>query len=535
MTPVDETHEAAASVAVSVPKRSRNKLVIGVIALAIVLLYGFYINRVATNPPGFYIDESAIAYNAYCISHTGAGEFGNHFPLFFPVYTGGWKQYANPTQVYLLAIPFAIFKPSISVARIYGASWMFIACLLLGVLARRVSGQLRIGIIVGLIAIFTPWLFEVTRLVMETYFYPLALVLFLLALYHAQKQESWSWPTIVMLAMGLMLLTYTYTIGRLLGPLMGFGLVLFITSQERLMSVIRTWVVFAVTLIPLLVFRASHPQALTQRLYQISYIKADSPWREILPTFIRRYLSDFSLVSLFIDGDGNPRHHVQGALGSFLIGAFILAMIGLGVVIVRHFRDPWWRFIVFGAAISIIPGAMTADQFHSLRIVTYPVFLLVLMIPGLQFLFERPPAVEPEIDSERVVTETRSAALSRTSRETILAFLLGITCLQAVYFQHVYRRDGPLRGWVFDADYKEVFDAAVKMTGRPIYLFDGTEPAYEHAFWYATIEGRPHSDFIHLEEGMRAPSGSLVIGSEPGCSDCQLLMKTGDYILYRSF
>ena len=63
-----------------------------------------------------------------------------------------------------------------------------------------------------------------------------------------------------------MLLTYTYTIGRLLGPLMAFGLVLFVTSQDRLISVIKTWVVFAVTLIPLLIlFRSRHPEALTQR------------------------------------------------------------------------------------------------------------------------------------------------------------------------------------------------------------------------------------------------------------------------------
>ena len=285
--------------------------------LGIIFLFVFYINGVSTNPPGFYIDESAIAYNAYCIAHTGAGEFGNRWPLFFPVYTEGWIQYANPTQIYLLAIPFTVFRPSILVARVFAATWVFAACVLLGLLASRVSGQRRIGIIVGTIAILTPWLFEVSRLVMETYFYPMALVLFLLAVFHAQKKESWSWTTVGMLAATLMLLTYTYTIGRLLGPLMAFGLVLFVTSQDRLMSVVKTWVVFALTLFPLLIFRSRHPEALTQRFYLISYIKPDSPWKEIAPTFIRRYLADFSLVNLLIDGDGNPRHHVPGSLGSF--------------------------------------------------------------------------------------------------------------------------------------------------------------------------------------------------------------------------
>lgn len=505
--------------------------------LGIAFLYPFYINKVSTNPPGFYIDESAIAYNAYCIAHTGAGEFGNRLPLFFPVYTNGWIQYANPTQIYLLAIPFVFFKPSILVARVVSATWVFAACMLLGLLARRVSGQRRIGVIVGLIAILTPWLFEVSRLVMETFFYPMALALFLLALFHAQKKETWSWPTMVMLAATLMLLTYTYTIGRLLGPLLGFGLVFFVTSQDRLTSIIKTWAVYGFTLIPILIFRSNHPEALTQRFYLISYIKPDSPWKEIAPRFIRRYVEDFSLVNLLIDGDGNPRHHVQGSLGSFLIGAFILVLIGLVVIIVRHWREPWWRFVIFGAAASIVPGALTPDQFHSLRIVAYPVFLLVLMIPGLAFLLEHP--VEDDGGRPNAEMQTPTArpapALSRFARQTILAVLLAAMALQVVHFQSVYRREGPERGWVFDADYKVVYDAATAMPNRPIYLLDGTEPAYEHANWYAAVEGRPTTEFIHLDEGMRAPTGALVIGSQPTCSYCQIIKKSGDYLLYRSF
>ncbi|MDX6501405.1 MAG: hypothetical protein QOG23_4665 [Blastocatellia bacterium] len=503
--------------------------------LGITVLFFFYIDKVSTNPPGFYIDESAIAYNAYCVGHNGTGEFGNRWPLFFPVYTGGWIQYANPTQIYLLAIPFSVFRPSILLARVFSATWVFAACVLLGFLAIRVSGQRRIGVIVGVTAMLTPWLFEVSRLVMETYFYPMALVLFLLALFRAQRKESWSWTTIGMLAGTLMLLTYTYTIGRLLGPLLAFGLVLFVTSQDRLISIVKTWVIFALTLIPLMIFRSTHPQALTQRFYLISYIKPDTPWKEIAPAFIRRYLSDFSVVSLLMDGDGNPRHHVPGSLGSFLIAAFILSLIGLVVVIVRHWREPWWRFVIFGAAASIVPGALTADQFHSLRIVAYPIFLLLLMIPGLRFLLEWPTGAGVGLSAPAHNETPSSTHLSRTGRRVILAILLAAIGLQAIYFQSVYRREGPERGWVFDAAYKDVYDAAVALPDRPIYLRDGTEPAYEHAFWYAAVEGRNHSEFIHLEEGRPAPAGSLVIGSEPTCVNCQVIMKSGDYLLYRSF
>jgi len=514
------------------PPRSRNRLGwlrVVLLTLGFALLYVFYIDSLATNPPGFYVDESAIAYNAYCIAHTGANEFGTRFPLFFPVYTGGWVQYANPTQIYLLAIPFTVIKPSIHFARVYSASWVFAACLLLGWLAKRISGKETIGLLVAIIAIFTPWLFDVSRLVMETFFYPMAIVLFLIALWRAQEEESWGWLNIAILAATLMLLTYSYTIGRLLGPLLATGLILFATSQTRLVSIIRTWALYAIGLVPLLAFRSKHPEALTQRFYLISYIKPDSPWSTIIPKFIRRYIEDLSLIGLLFDGDGNPRHHAGGTLGSFLIGAFILALIGLVVVVVRHWRDPWWRFIIFGAGASIVPGALTADQFHSLRLVAYPIFLLVLTVPALQFLLGRPAEIERGDAPDKL-----RSPLSPLARRAILAIVIAGMGIQVIYFQRIYRRDGPNRGWVFDAAYKDVYDLAVAQPNRPIYLSDGTQPAYVHALWYAAVEGRGRDQFIHLDEGARAPAGAIVIASEPSCMNCQVIKKSGDYILYRS-
>jgi hypothetical protein len=509
----------------------RYRAAIGIVVIA--LLFLLYINGLSANPPGFYVDESGIAYNAYLLGHTGAGEFGSRLPLFFQFYTGGWTQWANPTQIYLLAIPFLIFRPSIWLARVYSASWVFAACLLLGFLARQISGRRRIGAIVALLALATPWLFEVGRLVFETYFYPMALVLFLLALHYAQRKRIWNWLTIGALAGTLMLLTYTYTIGRLLGPLMAFGLILFATDRDRMIGIARTWLAYAVTLAPLLIFRLRHPEALTQRFYLISYIKPESTWREILPRFIRRYLEDFSLISLLIDGDGNPRHHVPGSLGSFLIGVLLLALVGLIVVLVRHWQEPWWRFIVFGALASVIPGALTQDHFHSLRLVAYPIFLLLLTVPAFQFLMEeqRQPHFG-DAASPLQSTDTPNV-LSTFARRTILIALLAAAALQAIYFQSVFRREGGQRGYVFDAAYKEVYDAAVALPFRPIYLIDGTSPAYVHAFWYATVEGRNRAEFVHLGEGQLPPKGAPVIGAEANCVNCQLIKRSGEYILYR--
>ena len=89
-----------------------------------------------------------------------------------------------------MAIVFRFLHPSIFVARAFAAFWMFAACLLLGVLAKRISGQRKIGIIVAGTALLTPWFFEIGRLVWDAHFSAFTIVLFLLAAYRIQSKET---------------------------------------------------------------------------------------------------------------------------------------------------------------------------------------------------------------------------------------------------------------------------------------------------------------------------------------------------------
>ncbi len=82
-------------------------------------------------------------------SRTGAGEVGPRFPILFLAYAGSNPIYMNPLAIYLLATVFRFLHPSIAVARTFAAFWMFAACLLLGVLAKRISGQRNIGVVVA--------------------------------------------------------------------------------------------------------------------------------------------------------------------------------------------------------------------------------------------------------------------------------------------------------------------------------------------------------------------------------------------------
>jgi hypothetical protein len=521
----------------SILNRERVRIVTWIAGIA--LLFAVYTWGLSTNPPGFYIDESALAYNAYLLAHTGAGEFGSPFPLYIEMFTNGFTQYVSPTQIYLLALVFRFLPPSILIARIFAAFWVFAGCLLLGLLARSISGQIKIGVIVTATALLTPWFFDIRGLLLEPHFVPFALGLFLVALYKAQAQESWNWRTTASLAGALALLTYCYTSGRILGALLALGLILFATKIRRLIGVIQTWLLYGLTLVPIFLFDRQHPQALVRRLYEISYIRPGVPFREIVSEFVRRYLEDQSLYALLLMGDYHPRHHVQGSGGAILFATFILVMMGLLFVFARGWRDPWWRFVVYGLAASIVPGAITNEPFHQLRLMAYPVFLLVLTVPALQWLLA-PHA--PNTSGDERSRETSGdqqfpagiGGISRPARLCILFLLLAATVLQGARFQAAFRQDGPKRQYEFDVPYKVIYDAAVAQPIRPIYLQDGKwGPAYMHAMWYSTIEGRPRSEFVHLPDRGQAPRGSVVISSAENCQNCEIITRSGVYLVYQ--
>jgi len=498
----------------------------------IVFVFAIYVFGIWENPPGFYVDESALSYNAYLVSQTGAGEFGPKFPLYFQIYTGGFTQWSNPTHIYILAAAFKIFGPGIVTARLVAAFFVFCACILIGFLARRISGRDIIGVIVGSVALLTPWWFEVGRLVLECFIYPLATVLLLWSVYRVSKKDAWSWPDAAVITGALTLLTYSYTIGRLLGPLLAGGLVLFAVNRERIISVAKVWAVYLAAFIPLVVYMRQRPE-LSTRFYLISYIKQDSKHIEIIPPFLKRYLEDINPLTMLLVGDTNPRHHLPDAHGSFYAAVFVLAVIGLVLVIMRHRRSSWWLYVVFGAAVSVIPGSLTVDKFHTLRMLAMPAFLFTLTIPALEWLLNEKDkhsaiqADETELPSKR--------SYWQTARGAVLAGLLLFGSLEAAYFHLKYYRHGDNRGYAFDQDYKPLYDQAVAQPLRPIYLVDGYwGPAYIHSFWYATLEGRDRGEFVHQSYGKRPPPGSIVISSEQACTTCEMISKNGTFLLYRT-
>ncbi|HEV3470827.1 MAG TPA: glycosyltransferase family 39 protein [Pyrinomonadaceae bacterium] len=484
------------------------------VALAVLVAAGaaLYAAGVPDNPPGFFIDESSIAYNAYLVAGTGRDEHGEFLPLFFRAF----HEYKNPVYVYLLAAVFKVTGPSIAAARLLSAALGVAAALALGLLGARVSGRRDVGVSVALSALLTPWLFELSRVALEVALYPLAVTLALLAVRRAWSRGRWSWADAALVAVALALVTYAYSTGRLFAPLLALGLLIF-ARRAGLASVARAWLLYALALAPLAVFHLRNPGALTRRFELITYIKPESTWAEVAWGFAAHYFGNFNLWWMLVTGD--PKNQIVSVrgMGQVLLPTFALAAAGAWLVLRRGRRDPWWVFVLYATAASVVPASLTKEYFHVLRLAALPVFVVALTIPAFAYLAE-------------------GAGRDRRRRALLVAAVV-FTLAQGAAFQWHFRARGrtPQRMHEFDADYpSKVLRAALAAAGpRPVYLADTRSvPGYIQAYWYATIGGIPLERFVRLGPAATAPAGEVVITTESTCPRCRVISEVEPYTVY---
>jgi 4-amino-4-deoxy-L-arabinose transferase-like glycosyltransferase len=474
-------------------------LVVGALLIVAVV----FLNVSSRNPPGFYRDESAIAYNAYTLSTSGRDEYGARTPLFIK----SFGDYKSPAYVYLLAGVYAVTGPSTEAARWLSAVLGLGTILVLYLLAARISRQPLLGVAVAILAGLSPWLFEISRLVFEVALEPVLIALFLLVLFRA---TTLAWRRRDSVLMGLLLgaLAYTYQVGRVLAPLYAIGLaVLFGRARRR--QAMLTIGAFAATIVPIGIYSLVHPGATAARFRSVTYIHSGVPWWDIAHRFVVNYFENLNPWAWAIHGDPNTRHHVPGAGGLFVIEV-LLSLAGMVVVLLRRRSNPWWRFVLYGVVTSPIACSLTTSTTHSLRMIALPVFIPLLAIPALELIPGLPRA------ELRVVTV---AAL-------VLAF-----AVEAVHWQVVYSRRGPDREDAFEAGFRPVFDAA-RRHGGTIYASRDDHASYIDALFYGAIAGRSRSSLVILDSGAEPPPNAVVVGRVGDCQACTMLAENDSFESY---
>ena len=479
-----------------------------VLILVVVLLVLSYFYQVPQNPPGFYIDESSICYNAYMISVSGQDEYGAKWPLYFRAF----GEYKNPIYIYLLSIFFRIFGPGILVARLLSASLGVIAILLLWWLAFRLSRQTFVASFVAVSASLTPWLFENSRLVFEVALYPALLVLFLIAVHRASTKERWGVPEVISLALLLSLLTYSYSIGRLFAPLLALGLLFFI-SRKRFVGMFAIWLIYATSVVPAFIYNSRHDSGLMNRFWLLTYITPQSSYLQIGQGFITHYLANINPWTIAVTGENNVRDHV-GTMGSILAPTLLLALLGVVVVIRRLRSDLWWRYLLFALIVAPIPASLTVTELPQIRLIAVPVLLQVFTVPAVLWL----------LDSRQLW------------RKVVVGLVVALLLTQGLIYRFQFRNTGPPRWYIFDEQFpREVLPAALAEQKLPIYFQDPPgKSGYVQLYWYGLLRGMPANNFVRLPAETKPPSGAVVISTAEECSDCQLLLKSINYIVYKA-
>jgi hypothetical protein len=464
----------------------------------------FYAWGAPANPPGFFIDESSVAYNAHTISESGRDEHGEAWPLYFRAF----GDYKNPTYVYLLAAVFRVTGPGVAAARYLSATLGVLAALALGLLGVRLTGSRAAGLLTTLTALLTPWLFELSRVAVEVAAYPLAVALFLLATRRAAGREAWGFVDSALVAAALALVTYTYSTGRLFGPLLALGLALLVTSRGRVRSLLTTWALYGLALVPLYVYHRRHPEALTKRFSFLTYVTPESGYAEDAWEFVRHFAGNLNPWRLLVTGDVNSYQiaHVPGA-APLLAATFALALVGAWLASKSARGDAWWRLFFYCFAASVVPASLTNDYFHMLRLAALPVFLVALCAPALAWLVER--------------------------RGRALVVLIVLTLAQGAVVRRQFERyaDSPWRRHMYDADYPvKLLPAALAASPREVHLADSTSvPGYVQALWYGAAWGLPRETFVRLRADEPAPAGAVVITTEDVRPRCRVLAESEPY------
>lgn len=375
---------------------------LGVIIIIASVLRFYQLGKV---PVSLYWDEVAIGYNAYSIAHTGKDEYGKVFPLLFRSY----DDYKMPGQMYLTAIPVAIFGLNEFAVRFPSAFLGVLSVIFLYFFVRDLFQKFAkdkkkypelVGLASALMLAISPWHIQFSRAGFEAnsglFFLIFSAWLFIKGL------DSGKYRVISFFVFTLSL--YFYRSLLIVVPiLVVVCLVIFartlLKKTARLYTVIGV-ALFVILAIPIMwvtfagsgLVRAEQVSAagdIAKQLEQSSRTIADSPnisvgkivlnrRFETANVILKNYLTHFSAEFLFFSGDVNGRHGARG-MGMLYLWEIVTLIVGFIVLT----RLPWrvGALLISWLLIAPIPASLSLPVPHALRdLNAVPVFCILSAI-----------------------------------------------------------------------------------------------------------------------------------------------------------
>jgi hypothetical protein len=352
--------------------RLQRRLWVGAMAALALLVVVRNLVDLTGSPPGLYVDEASIGYNAWTIAHFGVDEHGIHFPLFFEAF----GEYKNPIYVYAVAALVRLMPLTVAVERFPAALF---GCAVVGFLtaaAWRMTGSRLITLGILALTACTPWVVIESRVGFET----ISMVALLSA---ALWCVAGRLPTPRQFGIAGVLLAfaiYGYTTARFEVLLIAIALAI-AWGLAKAPGWWRAFVPIGAGYALLGVFALLTPGALTGRFESISIWADGAPLSVVVDRFLVNYLSYFSPSFLFLQGDANPRQNT--GIGGMLLWVMAPLLIAGLVVCWKRRHEPLVRFLVAGILLAPIAAALTNNGTpHALRSSGMLPFLVILAVLG---------------------------------------------------------------------------------------------------------------------------------------------------------
>ena len=299
---------------------SRTSTVLSIVLLVVAgsLLYATRLDDV---PVYVMHDEAQGALQAHSIATTGRDLSGRVLPLYFtePEFPPG----RDPALIYVTALGLMVLPFDEAGVRTPTALIAVLNVVLTFLVARRLFESNAIGLVAAGMLLLTPVHFIRGRLLLS----PLYSIPFILAwlLSLARFEEIRSTKRLVNAAIWLGLGAYSYLAAVVMMPI--YLIVTLVIGYWRvgLSSVVKAAAAFAVTLVPMVLWYATHPERNSQivRAYQLD-ANAESP----LARWLGLYWSFFDPSFLFVSGDSSLINSTREA-GFFPVVFAILLPVGL--------------------------------------------------------------------------------------------------------------------------------------------------------------------------------------------------------------
>ncbi|OGD63209.1 hypothetical protein A2160_05435, partial [Candidatus Beckwithbacteria bacterium RBG_13_42_9] len=354
------------------------------ILFTLVFLVGFYlrVHDLTQSPPGFYLDEASIGYNAYSILKTGKDEYGVVWPLFFRAF----GEYKNPVFIYSLVPMVALGGLNIETIRLGAVVWGSLAILLLGWLAIEMSENRFFELITALTLVLAPWHLHFSRIAYEAITLPTLLIASLASWIRWRKTKNISWG--IGFAIFWVLSFYSYTAARLWLPLILF-LILVLERKRWLKKFQQSLVVTCLILffLGLLFFwNRAFPGSLTLRLNQLAIWGDGVSLKIILARFWGNFWAHWHPAFLFDQGDLTIRS--SSRVSSELLKSWApFLVLGL-IAVIKHLRKKTiWQLTLSILVLFPMASALTKTGPHAIRTFqAVPFFCLFISLGIYWFL-----------------------------------------------------------------------------------------------------------------------------------------------------